>query len=216
VVLIPTVVPLPFRSPSQPETGLSIEFIIDNGADLNMSSGWGTPMKCLSPLAAAIEVGNVEAVKYLLDRGTDPADERATVKAIPRHQMLLELVLQAFSQRYPLGIPEFGGGVLLRVFQTGDMVALDICLKARFDVNGFGWDQEYRDVTPLGLAILKMCGGGQMLQSIFKLLDAGGNANVLASLGSDFSSEWEQLPVRETALFLAIETRNLQRWSSSS
>lgn len=48
------------------------------------------------------------------------------------------------------------------------------------------------------------------LEPIFKLLDGGGDANLLASVKEEFDHDWGTIRVSQTALLGAIETSNLQ------
>lgn len=197
-----------------------IDLMINLGADLNINHAWQRSRTLetytfadydsqgySSPLAAATLVRDSGTVNYLLDRGADPADEEAILNAIAHDRTSLNHILQSFCQRYPQGRAGFGGVVLLYGLHKHDEEALDLCLRAGFDVNSMARDQEYGRTTPLGLAIKKH---QSCLEWISKFLDAGGNANLLASVKEEPRPNLRKdITVRQTAFLDAIETRNL-------
>lgn len=195
-----------------------IDLLINLGADLNAqpeldffafedeeaeSAMWS------SPLAAAALVRDSETANYLLEHGTDPADEEAMLKAITPDRRVLDLIIQRFRKQYPKGRAGFGARVLQHGLQRQDEALLDVCLNAAFDVNSMADHRHYEDsensedsenledsddsddsrlpgfpeiygfVTALGMAIKKYRGG--RLDLISKLLDAGGDANMPTS-----------------------------------
>lgn len=165
------------------------------------------PGDCLSPLAAAALVRDAGTAQYLLDHGADPADERAILNTIAQDRKLLHHILQGFRQRYPQGRTQFGGVVLIHALRTQDEVALDLCLKAGFDVNELVWYEPGYGATALGFAIKEHHSG---LAWVSKLLDAGSDANLLASVNEKPQlMERSKISFRQTALLDAIDTRSL-------
>lgn len=183
----------------------------DLGIDVERERGFLRPDDSdnyLSPLAAAALVRDVETAKYLLDHGANPADERAILKAISHDRMLLNDIVQKFRQRYPHGRARFGGVVLIHALQTHNEAVLGMCLRAGFDINDLVDDQDSKRVTALGFAIKNH---HTCLEWIPKLLDAGGDVNMLTSLRQEFCSSWNrEITFRQTALQDAIETGNLR------
>lgn len=131
-----------------------IELMINLGANLSIYANPNS-LNFPSPLAAAVLVRDRETANYLLDQGANPADEPAIINAISHDRRLLDLILESFRQRYPQGRTGFGGRVLLHALQTQDEAALDLCLRAGFDVNNMVEDMygKYQRVTALGIAI---------------------------------------------------------------
>lgn len=161
-----------------------------------------------SPLSAAALVRDTGTADYLLDNGADPADETAIINAIVHDRVLLNHILQRFRQRYPQGRTAFGGRVLIYVLDTHDEAALDMCLRAGFDANNMAWEEGYGQ-TALAVAVKNH---HSRLAWITKLLDAGGDVNLLASVQEEprlVDGRNEQFPLRQTVLLNAIETRNL-------
>lgn len=179
-----------------------IDFMINLGAGLIFYTAQASqyiphrlgPRNYWSPLSAAALVRDAETAKYLLDHGADPADEGAILNAITHDRMLLNDIVQRFRQRYPQRRTGFGGRVLIHALGTRDEAALDLCLRAGFDVNDMVINM---DRTPLGFAIEKY---HTCLEWIPKLLDAGGDVNRLTS---------KKGGLLQTALLDAIETRSL-------
>lgn len=192
-----------------------IDLMIKLGADYGLNSSHGGRFhgvdllgKYRSPLSAAALVRDAGTADYLLDHGASPADEPAIINAIAHDRMLLNLILQRFRQRYPQGNPAFGGGVLIYVLKTHDEEALDMCLRAGFDVNNMVWEEEAGQ-TAVAVAVKNHHSG---FAWITKLLDAGGDVNLLASVKQEcpFGQSWaERFSLRQTVLLDAIETRNL-------
>lgn len=203
-----------------------IDFMISLGADLNMNperkpSPWPSreregfykfidgrhvfvtdgSERFLSPLAAATFVRDEGVTTYLLDHGADPGDEQAVLNAIIKDRSLLDLILQRFRQRYPGGRTGFGGKALLHTLKTRDEAALDLFLRAGFDVNVLILNHPRdgsRKVTALGFAIENYQSRPEMVS---KLLDTGGDPNSTTSMRSSRS--------RQTALLDAVETKSL-------
>lgn len=162
-----------------------------------------------SPLAAAALVRDETIASILLHHGADPADEQAIINAVVHDRSLLNIILQFFRQRYPQGRTGFGGKVLLHTLQTRDEAALDLFLGVGFDVNAIISDHELGIVSALGFAV------GQYqnrLQTISKLLNAGGDADSTTSMMGDERFEpspYMRITARQTALLDAIETKSL-------
>lgn len=195
-----------------------IDVMINLGGPLNISPaqrsrspGWTSrlhPGNYWSPLSAATLVRDVGLSNYLLDHGADPADEQTMLNAIGHDRMLLNNILQRFRQRHPQGRTGFGGEILIHTLRTHDGAALDSCLRAGFDVNDMVWN-EYKKVTPLGFAIEQH---HTCMQWIPKLLDAGSDVNLLASMTDGHETMQvgrKAIPSRQTALLDAIKTRSL-------
>ncbi|POS70000.1 hypothetical protein DHEL01_v211605 [Diaporthe helianthi] len=166
-----------------------------------------------APLAAAILVRDEETTIYLLDHGADPADEQAILNALIHDRGLLDLVLQRFRQQHPHGRTGFGAKSLRHALKIRDEMALELCITAGFDVNVMSFDEAVETVTgltALGFAIKKH---PSQLDTISKLLDAGGNPNLPASMerepDTDFPPSEKRIIARQTAMLDAIETNSL-------
>lgn len=127
-----------------------------------------------------------------------------------RNREVLHILLLEFRKRYPQRAPGFGGGILQSALQTSNETLLDRFLDAKFDVNVF-WNNEYGEETALVFVIRKYRGTRPDL--VTKLLDAGGDTNVLASRPSgrrqnskNYSGSNRQ---SQTAFLEAINTKGL-------
>lgn len=175
-----------------------IDLLIKHGAKLAIKYKYG------SPLAAAVQRGDTETAKYLLDLGAEIADEEVLLSAIANSaasndRSLFHYFFQLFRKQYPKGRPGFGSRVLDYIIRDSDDALLAECLSAGFDVNSLC----HCGMSPLGQAIIN--DRGNRLELVSKLLHTGGDANAVASRGSDYDGIVEQ----ETAFLLAIGTKSL-------
>ncbi|KAK6063648.1 Protein fem-1-like protein [Seiridium cupressi] len=163
-----------------------------------------------SSLAAAIWVGDLEVMHYLLKNGADLADESAFNSAITRDTEILGFLFQKFRERYPNGRRNFGGWVLQRVLDSQNDAILDLCLGAKFDVNQLVVANRGQKLAALGFVIKKY--RGDRLDLVGKLLQAGSDVNGLSSYeqpGYALYIIQTNPNASKTALLDAIETKSL-------
>ncbi|KAK9778217.1 putative Clr5 domain-containing protein [Seiridium cardinale] len=178
-----------------------------------LGCGWDGSQSYRSPLAAAVWVGDLELVHYLLENGADLADESAFCSAITRDTEILALLCQKFRERYPNGRRNFGGWVLRRALELQNDAILDLCLDAKFDVNQLVVVDYGEKLAALGFVIKKY--RGRRLDLVGKLLQAGSDVNGLSSyeLSSYEMSSYDPLASKtsasKTALLDAIESKSL-------
>lgn len=160
-----------------------------------------------SPLAAAVLIGDFNLVEYLLKHGADPANSEAFKNAFTQNGEVLGVLFGKFRQRYPEGLPRFGAGVLHFALQTSNVVLLNLCLDAKFDINSSENTAEDCEMTALGFLISKH--RGTRLDLVSKLLDAGADVNAIARRELYHDRYEPSGTATQTALLQAIETKSL-------
>lgn len=166
----------------------------------------------LSPLRAALEVGDHDMMRFLISKGADSADPSAFGYAMDSDTAGYELLLSEFRSQHPHGLPGFGGSLLAKAIGQGSQILLDSLLDARADVNGWCtkgiWSDSgrpMRNQRVLGYAIKHH--KGQCEELVRKLMDKGAETNLIVS-EYQMTTDYEEMCVLETPLVLAIKTKN--------
>ena len=168
---------------------------------------------------------HTEMVRYLLDIGVNPFDNKVLKSALPYHPQMLQLLFDKGRERR--AVPKcIGAYVLKRVMveSLGDPMALDALLEAQavnfialedadyedsddMDDNTDG--TEYGHLTPLGLALVSISKHRETNPWMVKrLLQAGSDPNRVArSTGTKWATNAkDRIITSYTGLMLAIET----------
>lgn len=175
----------------------------------------------LTPLRAAMEIGDYEMVRFLISKGASPADTQAFIYAMGHDPAGYEFLVSEFKSQFPHGLRAFGGELLARAIELGSQPLMDSLLKAGADVNSWCTARGTSTVTctdgitrthrhrVLGLAI-RYCKSRDH-ELIRELLDRGAKTSLVVY-------EYEQpsasgrfwIKPRETPLLLAIQSKSLQ------
>ena len=177
-----------------------VEFFVENGALLDRPLGSGS-----SPLMAAISNKDLEMMQYLLDLGADPSCPNAIKKAVEKGREVLAVVLDAIRIKVPESQEGLGAGALLFALEKDDVELIDIFLEAKFDVNAIvdPGKPETGSISALGMAIESTSGSN--LDTIRKLIFAGGDPNSVVWTRCDWGQTvWPQ----RTAMLQAILTKS--------
>jgi ankyrin repeat protein len=90
-------------------------FLLRNGARINTDR-----YNESSPLATAVQNGYEDFVQELLHGGADPKDEEALKCAVSQPNRMYQIILEAFSRRYPHGDVDFASGALQIAIKNED------------------------------------------------------------------------------------------------
>ncbi|KAI1845657.1 hypothetical protein JX266_008268 [Neoarthrinium moseri] len=170
-------------------------------------------------LRAAVKKNDPDMLRFLLSKGTNPADEQSLLYAMERDQAAYHILLGAFRAKYPEGLVGFGPQLLKNAMRRKNTSLLTNLLAAQMDANSFSKfslpDEnlkrrrrfEWEITTPLGFAILY--GEDTSFALVHIMLAAGGDANAIVSKSDPTNEETTVWPLK-TALLQAIEARNYQ------
>ncbi|KAI1872467.1 hypothetical protein JX265_005347 [Neoarthrinium moseri] len=170
-------------------------------------------------LRAAVKKNDPDMLRFLLSKGTNPADEQSLLYAMERDQAAYHILLGAFRAKYPEGLVGFGPQLLKNAMRRRNTSLLTNLLAAQMDANSFSKfslpDEnlnrrrrfEWELTTPLGFAILY--GEDTSFAMVHIMLAAGGDANAIVSKSGPTNEETTVWPLK-TALLQAIEARNYQ------
>ncbi|CAH0021606.1 unnamed protein product [Clonostachys rhizophaga] len=148
-------------------------------------------------LDAAIEVGDVNLLNLLLRHGADPADEYAFLSAIYTGNIqVLEVLVEAFTTRYPYGKQDFVQQFLFRGLGDRGFVDLDLALRLKSHPNGW-LDSSKKCVL---VEVIAMC----------RENEAEGNEMVRRLINAGVSLEFQDKDGM-TALLQAVKNNNLQQ-----
>ncbi|CAH0045920.1 unnamed protein product [Clonostachys solani] len=158
---------------------------------------WGASPHCL---ADAVEAGDESMVRFLLDRGADPADEEAIFGAVKGGKKdIFSTLIGAFSSRYPNGKKQFGPKILEQAISSRDLACLGALFKAKLGVKRH-WGQFQCNQLFL-FAIGESRKGDTVIYDIIcQLLEAGADPDA-ARLGNFRTTA-------ETALLRAIKNND--------
>jgi ankyrin repeat protein len=174
-----------------------IHLLLDNGADISYFS---TDDK--GPLAAAIESGVIEMIDFLLERGADPANEEALLRAMSQSIDLVQRLLRSFSERYPYGKGRYGLRALSRAVREQNLPLVQALLHANIPVDGSPiWHDSRKNATPLAIAI-----EGDELAMVEILLNKVVDLNRIVR----FDVYDQEIRDRQTALLVAVSAGNPQ------
>lgn len=166
----------------------------------------------ISPLRAALEVGDHDMVQFLISIGADSADPSAFAFAMDHDKAGYGLLVSAFKSQHPHGLPGFGGSLLDKAIEMGSLSLLDSLLDAGADVNDWctkhlwGLEEPMRNHRVLGSAIKHH--KGQCTELVRKLLRKGARTDLIVG-EYEVRSEHGKICVLEPPLILAIKTKNL-------
>lgn len=160
-------------------------------------------------LRAAVEVGDYEMVRFLISKGSSPADSSAFAYAMDHDSVGYDLLLLEFKSQYPHGLEGFGGYLLAKAIELDNQSQFDSLLEAGADVNSWctirkptsmDIDELDEPQRVLGFAIQHLKGRHHEL--VRRLLDRG------ADVDRDVS-KYRQGPswILQTPLLLAIEMK---------
>ncbi|KAL2065286.1 hypothetical protein VTL71DRAFT_2955 [Oculimacula yallundae] len=162
-----------------------------------------------SPLAIAIDSANRDAMQLLLQFGASDADERAFRVALTMSQEVFDVLLQAFSCRYPRGLRGFGGYLLRVALDQRDAMLLKRMLGAHFDTKCFNPYENHWECNILGYAI--MLGSTESgVPDVTEELINREDLNSIVFRKTRFTFKGKDYSEQETALLVAIGTRNEQ------
>lgn len=117
-------------------------------------------------LLAAAKCGNIEMVRNLLEEGVGPCDEDALLHAASEEAGMLDILLQAFIERYRHGMKGYGCMAIAKATEERNDALQDVLLRANpyFDRSYYVPQDGWR--TPLSVAIQN-----SRLTIVKKLLD---------------------------------------------
>lgn len=165
----------------------------------------------VSPLRAALQVGDHDMVRFLISKGADSADESAFGYAMDHDIAGYELLLSSFRSQYPQGQPGFGGSLLAKATEMGSQILLDSLLDAGVDVDSWCTKRSRSEEEPmnnhrvLGIAIKHH--KGQCTELVRKLLGRGAKTNLIVS-EYEVNCKHGTTCVLESPLVLAIKMKN--------
>jgi len=191
--------------------------------DILMEAGikYGLDSYGETALAAAIQTDDVEIVRYVLERGADPYDSRALLKALDQSSDVLELLIKEYAKRYPRGRSGWGASALKAAIHRDNLPLFERLLavgadplasrRSEFDV----WSDDDM-ITPFRYAINREESSGLLF--VEHLLQANGSAcTPEAIVGLDFSlrsnytypeTSYYRTDKPITAMLAAIGTKN--------
>jgi ankyrin repeat protein len=157
---------------------------------------WGSKPHALE---VAIEVGDEHMIRLLLEHGVNSANEVAFLVACEScNGLLLSVLCEAFSSRYPRGLKGFGGKAFAAAILSGNATVLDMLLKVKLGVDSNRVDKTSESRDHL-LIIAARCSKQSDLETnhmICQLLNAG--------------ADIEAVSYGNTALLQAIMVERLQ------
>ncbi|RDW57819.1 hypothetical protein BP5796_12620 [Coleophoma crateriformis] len=182
-----------------------VKLLLERGASPSAkASPIVTAVRTVTPLTRAIENEDDDMIQFLISCGADPADEDAFCSVIKWHGELFDMLLRAFSSKYPSGKLSFGGAPLILAVKIGDITLLTRMLAAKFDVNGF-CEQGECELTALGFVIRHVKRADERSPIIRELLNHGDPNSIVLRPG-----EYVRLKriYSKTALLVAVESRS--------
>ncbi|KAG6363963.1 hypothetical protein INS49_009066 [Diaporthe citri] len=185
--------------------------LLDLGAN---PKGHAVGPGAVTPLRAALEIGDHDMARFLVSKGADPADLSAFTYAMGHDPAGYKVLLSEFKSHHPHGLPNFGGSLLAKAIELDDLFLVDSLLGVGADVNG--WckrrallpiddDGPMNNQRVLGFAINHH--KGRCNELVRKLLNGGAKPDYIVS-EREMSSENGVISVLETPLVLAIKMRN--------
>lgn len=192
--------------------------MLDLGADLKATLDGPY---VVTPLKAAMEVGDYDMVRFLISKGAPPIDICAFLYTMSYDLVGYEILLSEFKTQHPRGLPGFGGRLLAQAIELGSQPLLKSLLSAGADMNSWCEQQlscvhRSESVTRtsgayryrvLGLAVKQR--KSRNLELIRELLDRGADTNLIVY---DFRSTGSsrRFSIQDTPLLLAIQSKTLE------
>jgi ankyrin repeat protein len=179
-----------------------VNLLIEHGAPINPTTTGESDRK-LTALAGSVYIRDVELCHELLRQGADPCDEWALFFAVEviTHEFV-EILLDAFTKRYPFGRKKYGPGALQKLLEAGDFSTFRR-LAVFVDVNSLtlyeGWLEQMLSIT--GLALRSWT--SKSVQFLNLLLEDWKTPDVIVC-----KEYYTKGPDRKTALLYAIELAN--------
>lgn len=170
------------------------------------------------PLQAALEIRDYDMVRFLILNGVDPAEYSAFEYAIRHDSAGYQLLLSEFKSHHPNGLPGFFGPLLSKAIELDSHSLIDSLLGTGADVNSWCTrrpfhprriyeDGSMNNQRVLGFAIKHQ--KGQCHELVRKLLTRGAEPDYIVS-EYEVSNDHGRICVLETALIVAVKTRNLR------
>lgn len=138
----------------------------------------------VTPLRAAVEIADYDMVRFLISKGTSPANTSAFAYAMDHDPVGYELLLSEFKLHYPHGLEGFGGYLLAKAIELDSQTLFDSLLESGADVNSWctirkptsmGFDELNKHHRVLGFSIQH--NKGWNIELVRRLLDTGADAN---------------------------------------
>lgn len=163
----------------------------------------------VSPLRAALEIGDHDMFRLLISKGADSADSSAFAYTMDHDTAGYELLMSEFRSRYPYGQPGFGAPLVAKAIELGSQTILDSLLDAGADVNSWCTGHRRNSKTTyrvLGIAIKHH--KGECNEMVRKLLSKGAKTDLIV-IEYEVSTEHGMICVLEPPLVLAIKMKYL-------
>ena len=187
-----------------------IHLLLASGADLNdyqrRDSGWDqVGLQKINVLKAAVQTGDLEMVRFLLDQGADPDNPAALRQATLENDELVDLLLERYRTRYPARRSYFGVDVLVRAVFDGNERVIKMMLEKGISAKLFSYEDGVR-ATPFGHAIARQESNFTGCLELF--LQNGCRGNDIVAQATDWDPD-PPTPPRITALLAAIGSQNI-------
>lgn len=172
----------------------------------------GVSSNGVTPLRAALEIGDYDMARCLIANGADTADPSAFAYTMGQDPAGYEFLMPMFKSQYPHGLPGFGGSLLAKAIDLGSHILIDSLLDAGADVNSWctrdpwGVGVLINNERVLGYALKHH--KGHCIELVRKLLRKGANPDFIVNEYDLRNKHGTSVCVLETPLVLAVKMKN--------